>query len=199
MSRFWARRMSLRGPSHFASETASEVYGFYHYNPMSTMPRLTVASDGSGETGGGAGGWGWATEDHRFQWGGDLCTTHQAMELTAVLKLLHSFPSDRPLLIQTDSLYVFQVFKEWLPVWRENGMRRAGGKPVAHRELIEAIEELLNGRDVCWKKVKGHSGHALNDIADRLAGLGRIMARRLGRTYCFGPISLTDPPPSCEE
>ena len=38
---------------------------------MNKMRRLTVATDGSGETRGGPGGWGWATEDGRYQWGGD--------------------------------------------------------------------------------------------------------------------------------
>ena len=161
---------------------------------MNKMRRLTVATDGSGETRGGPGGWGWATEDGRYKWGGDPKTTHQAMELTAILEILRAFPPDQPLLIQPDSRNVVKTFTELLQDWRERDMRRSGGKPVAHRELIETIDGLLNGR-VRWEKVKSHSGHALNDMADCLAGLGRIVAKRLDQTYGFGPASLTEQPP----
>ena len=167
----------------------------YDYRPVNKMRRLTVATDGSGETRGGAGGWGWATEDNRYKWGGNPNTTHEAMELTAVLEVLRAFPPDQPLLIQPDSRNVVKTFTEWLQDWRERDMRRSGGKPVANRELIETIAGLLNGRDIRWEKVKSHSRHALNDMADCLARLGRIAAKRLDQTYCFGPASLTDRPP----
>lgn len=159
---------------------------------MTTMGRLTVATDGSGETGGGPGGWGWVTEDHLYRWGGAPKTTHEAMELTAVLEVLRHFPPEQPLLIKSDSRNVVRIFTKWLQVWRKRDMRRPGGRPVANRKLIETIDGLLNGRDICWEKVKSHSGDALNDMADCLAGLGRIVAKRLDQTYCFGPASLTD-------
>ncbi|MXX00547.1 MAG: ribonuclease HI [Acidimicrobiia bacterium] len=164
------------------------------YKPVSKLNRVTVATDGSGETRGGPGGWGWAAEDGPYQWGGDPHTTHQVMELTAVLELLRVFPPDQPLSIQADSIYVIKTFTEWLPVWRKNGMRGSGGKEVAHRELIETIDGLLNGRDICWEKVKSHSGHPLNDMADSLARLGRIAAKRLDQTYSSNPASLTEDP-----
>ena len=152
------------------------------------MRRLTVYTDGSGETRGGPGGWGWATEDHRYQWGGDRNTTHEVMELTAVLKLLRYFPPEQPLLIKPDSRNVVMAFTEWLQDWRERGMRRPGGQPVANREIIETIDRLLDGRDICWVEVKDQSGDTLNDMADFLAGLGRIAAKRLGK-----PIALVQP------
>ncbi|GEM_PF-2238751 len=167
----------------------------YDYGQVNKMRRLTVYTDGSGETRGGPGGWGWAAEDHRYQWGGDPQTTHEVMELTAVLELLRYFPREQPLLIRPDSRNVVMIFTEWLENWREHGMRRPGGQPVANRELIETIDGLCDGRDIRWKKVKSHSGNPLNDMADCLAGLGRIAAKRLGQPYCFGPGSLIDPPP----
>ena len=157
-----------------------------------------MAADGSGEPGGGPGGWGWATEDGRYKWGGVPDTTHQAMELTAVLEILRSIPRSRPLLIQADSRYVVKTFTKWLPRWRERNMRTARGKPVAHKELIETIDRLLEGRHICWEKVKSHSGHALNDMADCLARLGRITAKRLDQTCSFGPVSLADQPPGSQ-
>ena len=154
--------------------------------------RLTVYTDGSGETRGGFGGWGWATEDHRYQWGGEPDTTHEVMELTAVLELLRYFPPEQPLLIKPDSRNVVMIFTEWLQDWRERGMRRPGGQPVANRELIETIDRLRTGRDICWEEVKSHSGDTLNDMADCLAGLGRIVSKRLSQTYCSGPGSIIE-------
>ncbi|MYB79525.1 MAG: ribonuclease HI [Acidimicrobiia bacterium] len=159
---------------------------------MNKMRRLTVYTDGSGTASGGAGGWGWASEDHRYQWGGEPETTHEVMELTAVLQLLSYFPPEQPLLIKPDSRSVVMIFTEWLQDWRERGMRRPGGQPVANRELIETIHRLRDGRDICWVKVKSHSGDTLNDMADALAGLGRIAAKRLGQPYCVDPASLMD-------
>ena len=79
-----------------------------------------------------------------------------------------------------------------LSVLPERGMRRSGGQPVANRELIETIDKLRTGRDICWEEVKSHSGDTLNDMADCLAGLGRIVSKRIGQTYCSGPASLIE-------
>ena len=99
----------------------------YDYRPVSKKRRLTVATDGSGEPSSGPDGWGWATEDDRYKWGGDPNTTHQAMELTALLETLRSFPPEQPLLIQADSRYVVDAVTKHLPGWHERNMRTAGG------------------------------------------------------------------------
>ncbi len=117
------------------------------------------------------------------------------MELTAVLEVLRAFPPDQPLLIQPDSRNVVKTFTEWLQDWRERDMQRPGGKPVANRELIEAIDGLRNGRDICWEEIESHSGHPLNDMADCLARLGKIAAKRIDQTYSSGPSSLIEKPP----
>ena len=139
----------------------------YDYRPVSTLRRLTVATDGSGETRGGPGGWGWATEYDRYQWGGDPQTTHQVLELTAVLEMLRAFPPDQPLLIQADSRNVIKTFTEWLPGWREHSMRRSGGKEVANRELIESDRQAAD-----------RTGHLLGEgkkpLQTRLERHGRL-------------------------
>ena len=99
------------------------------------------------------------------------------MELTAVRELLRSHPRGR-LLIQSDNKYVVDVFTDLLPKWREQNMRKADGKLPKHLDLIEEIDRLLTGRDIEWQRVKAHSGHDLNEKADRLAGRGSTMAFR---------------------
>jgi ribonuclease HI len=91
------------------------------------------------------------------------------MEMRAVLELLLAVDPGEALVIQTDSAYVIGVFTEWLPKWRERGMRTASRKPVENVDLIERIDQTLKGRDVRFEKVAGHAGHVLNTRADALA------------------------------
>jgi ribonuclease HI len=113
------------------------------------------------------------------------------MELTAVYQLLHSVPE--PLLIQSDSQYVIKAFTEWLPGWRQRGMRTSGNKPVENQDLIEAVDQLLTTADVEWEWVRGHVGHPLNERADALARFGAERARRVLAGDDAGPTA-GDPP-----
>ncbi len=98
-----------------------------------------------------------------------------------MLELLRSHPRGR-LLVQADSTYLINLFTEWLPQWRTRNMRTGSGKPAKNQDLIEEIDRLLTGRDIEWQWVRGHSGHALNEAADRLAGHGATTAFRLDLT-----------------
>ena len=142
------------------------------------MSRLTAATDGSADSPGpGSGGWAWVTNEGTWAWGNCRETTHNRMELTAVLMLLKSHP-DRPLLIQADSTYVLNIFTDLLNGWGRDGKRTAKGTCLMNFDLIEQIDALLNERDdICWEWVKGHAGHPLNESADRLAGFARSQAK----------------------
>ena len=98
-----------------------------------------------------------------------------------MLELLRSHPRGR-LLIQADSTYMIDVFTERLPQWRKRNMRIASGEPAKNQDLIEEIDRLLTGRDIEWQWVRGHSGHALNERADQLAGHGSTTAFRTDLT-----------------
>lgn len=141
-----------------------------------TTERVTVATDGSCLTNPGPGGWAWASEDGRHGSGGHAGTTNNLMELRAVYEMLGAYPSDTPLLILADSMYVINIFTKWLRGWRARGWLTAAKKPVLNREAIELIAERLEGRDIRWEHVKGHSGHPLNEQVDTLA---RTAAERI--------------------
>lgn len=102
------------------------------------------------------------------------------MELTAVLKLLESHP-DRPLKIQADSTYVLNIFNDVVNGLRRKGPRTSKGTHLKNFDLIEQIDALLEERepqnDVHWEWIRGHTGHPLNESADRLAGFARSQAR----------------------
>ena len=101
--------------------------------------------------------------------GGHKRTTNNLMELRAVYEALRATPVAIPLLIQTDSNYVIQVFTEWVEKWQTSGWVTAAKKPVANQQAIEMIVKELENRDVAWRHVRGHSGHTFNELADDLA------------------------------
>jgi ribonuclease HI len=91
------------------------------------------------------------------------------MELRAVYEALRAAPRGVPLLLQTDSTYVIQVFTQWLDGWKASGWMTAAKKPVANKQAIEMIVAELQQRDVEWRHVPGHSGHDANELADGFA------------------------------
>jgi hypothetical protein len=111
------------------------------------------------------------------------------MELQAVSEALEAL--DGPLLIQTDSEYVKNIFTKWLAGWRAKG-RVHKQKNV---DLIEAIDLTLRGREVQWEWVPGHSGHLLNEQADSLATSARDTFRaRRSQTDVERPTRPRRPP-----
>src|SRR5690606_27765142 len=92
-------------------------------------------------------------------------------ELKAVLDLLEAtaVDADQHLLILCDSQYVINSVTKWMLGWKRKGWRKKDGKPVLNVELLQAIDRALAGRSVEFEWVKGHSGHALNEAADKRA------------------------------
>jgi ribonuclease HI len=100
--------------------------------------------------------------------GGELETTNNRMELTAVIEALRRVPTDAPVKVVTDSQYVLKGITSWLAGWQKRGWRTATGQPVVNRDLWEALAALVDAR-VTWEWVRGHSGHRENTRVDQLA------------------------------
>jgi ribonuclease HI len=103
--------------------------------------------------------------------GGELPSTNNRMELTAAIEGLRAAPPGSDVELVTDSAYLANAIRQgWLDNWRRRGWRTADRKPVANRELWEAlIEEMARHRSVSPTLVRGHAGHPANERADRLA------------------------------
>jgi ribonuclease HI len=103
--------------------------------------------------------------------GGERTTTNQRMELYAVIDALRTLTvRDSGLDIVSDSTYVVNCFRDrWWARWQQNGWRNAKKEPVANADLWRELVELVNGNDVRFRWVKGHSGDPMNDAVDRLA------------------------------
>lgn len=82
-----------------------------------------------------------------------------------------SFP---PLRIHTDSTYVKNGIEVWMNNWKRNGWKNKTGQPVANQDLWQQLDA-LNTRSssaIQYVYVRGHSGDAGNEAADRLAVQG---------------------------
>lgn len=130
---------------------------------------IVAATDGSCDPNPGAGGWAWTIDQRRWKAGAVPRTTNNAMELRALSELLAAVPADRPLLVHVDSRYALSAVCHWAPGWIAGGWITSSGKPVLNRDLIEAILDMVEGRQVKLNWVKGHAGHPLNERADQLA------------------------------
>jgi ribonuclease HI len=135
-----------------------------------------VYTDGACAGNPGPGGWAWALSPDTHDSGYEPTTTNQRMEVRAALEAVRAL--DGPLLVVSDSTYVVNCFRDgWWRGWLQRGWTNSAKKPVANRDLWEPLIELVNGRgDVAFDWVKGHSGHPMNDLVDRLA----VAACRVG-------------------
>jgi ribonuclease HI len=136
-------------------------------------PVITVYTDGACSGNPGPGGWAWAVspggEPHG--WGGEPVTTNQRMELRAAIEALRALGGDPvPIEVVSDSTYVVNCFRDsWWVTWQRNGWRNSKKQPVANDDLWRALVELVDGHDVRFRWVKGHSSDPMNDLVDRLA------------------------------
>ena len=136
---------------------------------------VELFTDGACRGNPGPGGWGVLLRmgNHEKQlYGGERQTTNNRMEMTAVIKGLQALKRPCTVRITTDSQYVLKGITEWLPNWKRNNWKTAARKPVKNADLWQALDELLDGHTVEWRWVKGHSGHAENELVDSLANLG---------------------------
>lgn len=110
--------------------------------------------------------------------GAETGTTVNAMELTALVKLLERLtPTTHPLQIHSDSEYVIKCLTEHVFNWLGSGFVTSMGLPVKNKGLILRAHKLLNQhqekRPVAIVWVKGHNGDGGNERCDELAGKAR--------------------------
>ncbi|MDP9600589.1 ribonuclease HI [Variovorax sp. YR750] len=148
------------------------------------MNEVVIYTDGACKGNPGPGGWGaWlksgATEKDLF--GGELNTTNNRMELTAVIEGLAALKRPCKVLLYLDSQYVRKGITEWIRGWKAKGWVTASKEPVKNVELWKRLDKLVNegGHQIEWRWVKGHSGDPGNERADMLANKG--VDKALGR------------------
>lgn len=146
---------------------------------------MVIYTDGSCQHVTHKGGWGVVitkddgtliTEGNGFA----LDTTNNRMELTAVIMAIRQIKPQavrRTITVCTDSRYVqtgIQNFRDWMG----RNLHTSGGTEVKNQDLwLDLIRE-LKSRNLFMvvQKVEAHSGHAMNERADRLAKAARTRA-----------------------
>ncbi|MGD2073755.1 MAG: ribonuclease HI [Gammaproteobacteria bacterium] len=139
------------------------------------MTDVEIFTDGACRGNPGPGGWGALLRYGKHEkelYGGEPETTNNRMELMAAIMALESLKRPCSVRLTTDSVYLRSGITEWLPQWKRRGWKTAAGKPVKNRDLWQRLDAALKDHRVSWHWVKGHSGHAENEHADRLANRG---------------------------
>lgn len=137
---------------------------------------IIVATDGSALANpSGPAGWAWYVDGQSWQCGGFPKASNNYAELSAVLAALKNIPEKYPLRILTDSQYIVKIFgvdgkSGYLKNWKKNGWKKGDGEEPANLKIIQAIHVLITRRPtaVVLEWVKGHNGHPLNTLADKL-------------------------------
>ena len=133
----------------------------------------SVYTDGACSGNPGPGGWAWAVapDGSPSASGGEVATTNQRMEITAALEAVRALAGSGPVVVVSDSTYVVNCFRDrWWEGWIRRGWVNSARKPVANRDLWEPFVELVRARgDVTFRWIKGHAGHAMNELVDQLA------------------------------
>ena len=94
------------------------------------------------------------------------------MELTAAIEALNALKRASNVVLYTDSRYVMDGIKDWMPNWKKRGWKTAAKKPVKNVDLWQALDKAASRHDIDWRWVKGHDGNPGNEMADQLANRG---------------------------
>jgi len=133
---------------------------------------VEIYTDGACRGNPGPGGWG-ALLRHKGRekslYGGERLTTNNRMELMAAIMALESLKRPCEVRLTTDSQYVKKGITEWLANWKKRGWKTAAKEPVKNADLWQRLEAAAQRHDVAWHWVRGHTGHAENELADQLA------------------------------
>ena len=137
------------------------------------MKFVEIFTDGACSGNPGPGGWGAVLRYNGREKelsGGEIDTTNNRMELTAVIEALGQLKEPCKVTLTTDSKYVSDgIGKGWAVSWQQNGWRKADKKPALNSDLWQKLLDLLKIHEVTINWVKGHAGHPENERCDELA------------------------------
>ncbi|MBD9455990.1 ribonuclease HI [Rhizobium sp. RHZ02] len=141
---------------------------------------ISIYTDGACEPNPGAGGWAFVVYENgvntQIRFGGDVSSTNNIMEMTAVLAAIEHCIAHRmkftEVRIFSDSQYVVKGCNEWRHGWARKGWEK-GKASLKNAGLWKAIAAAHDAFPCAITWVRGHSGIEGNEEADRLAEVGR--------------------------
>jgi ribonuclease HI len=135
---------------------------------MTSSNKITIFTDGACKGNPGRGGWAavlFINGNQHIEKGSEALTTNNRMELMAAIKGLEAAPSDKEVILYSDSTYLVNTMTR---NWKRN----------ANHDLWERLDQLCKEREVTWKWVRGHNGTPGNEMADRTASIEAGLSQR---------------------
>lgn len=139
---------------------------------VNSRKQVVIFTDGACKGNPGPGGWAALLRMGRHEKelsGGEIETTNNRMEMTAVIKGLSALTEPCDVELYSDSKYVLDGITKWVDGWKKRGWVTASKKPVRNADLWHDLIEVAGRHAVNWNWVKGHSGHPENERVDTLA------------------------------
>ena len=137
------------------------------------MKTVTLYTDGACSGNPGPGGWGAILEyngNRKEMSGGELNTTNNRMELTAVIRGLQALNQSCIVELYSDSKYVIDALsKGWAEGWKKRGWIKSDKKPALNPDLWEVLLEQVARHELHYHWVKGHADNPMNNRCDELA------------------------------
>ena len=135
--------------------------------------KITIYTDGAAQGNPGRGGYGVVllSPPYRKELSeGFRLTTNNRMELLAVIKGLETLKFDGcEVTVFSDSRYVVDaVTKGWVFGWEKKGFAKK-----ANADLWRRFLRVYPRHRVRFRWIRGHAGHPLNEMCDRLAVAAR--------------------------
>lgn len=134
---------------------------------------IIIYTDGACSGNPGPGGYGavFLSGNERFELSeGYRRTTNNRMEMLAIIVALEFVRLDMPITVYSDSSYVINaITKNWAKGWQKRGWVKSDGEPAKNPDLWQRMLDVCANKKISFIWVKGHAGHELNEVCDRLA------------------------------
>ena len=125
-------------------------------------------------------------------------SSNNEAELLALSNALDIVQTIKPISVHflLDSEYVLKGANEGLGKWKANNWLKPNGAEIPNKQHWLTVDQLLSQinqhTDITWQWVKGHSGNAGNESADKNATAGLYAAKNTNnpdyRTFTFTPV-----------
>ena len=107
----------------------------------------------------------------RDYWISEPATTNNRMALRSVIEAFRGLSAKGrtfDVVFTSDSKYIVEGMRSWLPAWRRAGWKRKTGE-IKNLELWKEADLAVRDHRVHWRWVKGHNAQPQNEYANDLA------------------------------